>query len=119
MSALPDPIWPVVVLALIQLGDALLCIKPVAFIADCFERVHWPHRLWWVMPPIKLAAAAGLVAGVWVDYLGTATCLALVAYFIIAMAMHVRAHDVGRNLFLNAAGMLVVCTATGVYSFVL
>jgi len=77
----------------------------LTYLAGC--RVAW------------LAAAAGLVAGVWVDYLGTATCLALVAYFIIAMAMHVRAHDVGRNLFLNAAGMLVVCTATGVYSFVL
>lgn len=36
---------------------------------------------------------------------------ALVAYFLIAIGMHVRARDLGRNLFLNASGMLVICGA--------
>lgn len=55
-----DPWWPVVVLAVIQVGDAAL-------------------------------------------------------YFVIAIGMHVRARDFGRNLFANATGMLVLCTATLVY----
>ena len=63
MTALPDPVWPVVVLASIQIGDAALCIKPVACIAACFAAVQWPRRLWWSMPPLQRAAATGLVAG--------------------------------------------------------
>ncbi len=117
MTPLPDPQWPVVVLAVIQLVDAVLCIKPAAFIADCFRGVNWPQRLWWLMPPIKLAAAAGLVAGLWIPHLAALTCAALVAYFLCAVAAHVRARDYGRNLFLNATGMLVICIAVGVFCF--
>src|SRR5690606_28527057 len=70
MSALPDPVWPVLVLAVIQFGDGLLCLRPVAFVAACFEGVGFPRRWWWIMPPIKFAAAAGLIAGIWIPYLG-------------------------------------------------
>lgn len=119
MSAFPDPVWPVLVLALIQLGDGILCIKPVPFVAKCFEDVKFPRRLWWLTPPVKFAAAAGLVAGLWIPYLAAVTSVALVAYFVVAISMHIRARDFGRNLFLNATGMLVICVATTVYSFVL
>lgn len=118
MSALPDPIWPVLVLAVIQLGDGLLCLKPVAFIAACFDAVELPVRMRWVMSPIKFAATAGLVAGLWIPYLGAVTSVALVVYFVLAIAAHIRARDFGRNLFLNATGMLVICVATLLYSFV-
>jgi hypothetical protein len=117
MTALPDPVWPIVALAVVQIVDALLCLKPAAFIADCFTAVHWPRRLWWLMPPIKFAAAAGLILGLWVPYLAALTCAALVVYFLCAIAAHVRARDFGRNLFLNATGMLLLCVATGVYCF--
>lgn len=117
MSALPDPVWPVILLAVISFGDALLCLRPVAFIARCLEDVHWPRRYWWVLSPVKFAAAAGLVAGIWVPYLGLITSAALVLYFIVAIAMHIRARDFGRNLFVNATGMLVVCVFTLVVSF--
>ncbi|MBO0678339.1 DoxX family protein [Mycolicibacterium sp. S2-37] len=119
MAAFPDPQWPIVVLAVVQFVDALLCIKPAAFIADCFAAVHWPRRLWWLMPPIKFAASAGLVLGLWIPYLAALTCAALVVYFLCAIAAHVRARDLGRNLFLNATGMLALCVATGVYCFLL
>jgi hypothetical protein len=119
MSSLPAPIWPVIVLAIIQFGDALMCIKPMEFVATCFDDVHWPRRLWWVMAPIKFAAGAGLIVGIWVPYVGAVTSVALVAYFVVAIAMHIRARDFGRNLFLNATGMLVICVATTLYSFVL
>lgn len=117
MFAGPDPIWPVVVLAVIQAGDGAMCVKPLPFIVECFENVNWPRRLWWLMPVIKFAAAAGLVLGIWVPYLAAVTCAALVLYFVVAIGMHIAARDFGRNLFLNATGMLLICAATGVYSF--
>jgi len=117
MIALPHPIWPVILLAVISFGDALLCLGPVSFIARCFEDVGWPRRFWWVMSPIKFAAAAGLVAGIWVPYLGFVTTVALVLYFAMAITMHVRARDFGRNLFVNATGMLVLCVFTLIVSF--
>ena len=119
MTLLPEPVWPIVVLAVISLGDGLLCIKPAAFIAQCFEDVHLPRRYWWLTPPIKFAAAAGLVAGVWIPGLAALTTACLVLYFVVAIAMHIRARDFGRNLFVNAAGMLAICVATGVYCFLL
>ena len=117
MTALPDPIWPVTVLALIQFVDALMCIKPVGFVAQCFVGVNWPRKYWWIMSPIKFAAAAGLVAGLWIPYLGAVTCAALVLYFMVAIGMHIAARDFGRNLFVNATGMLLICVTTGVFCF--
>jgi hypothetical protein len=38
-----------------------------------------------------------------------------VGYFLAAITMHLRARDLGRNLFVNAIGMLVLCTATLVF----
>jgi hypothetical protein len=119
MSVLPDPIWPVVVLALIQVVDAAISHRPVAFVARCFEDVGFPRRWWWIFTPIKLASAAGLIAGLWIPYLGAITCVALVVYFVVAIGMHVAARDFGRNLFVNATGMLVICAATLLWSFVL
>ena len=114
---LPSPSWPVFVLAAISAADGVLCLKPAQFIALCFTRVGWPRRYWRLMPLIKFAATAGLVAGLWVPVFGILTTGCLVLYFLIAMAMHIRAHDFTRNLFLNAAGMLIICTATLGYCF--
>jgi hypothetical protein len=117
LNAFPDPVWPVLALAAIQVVDGLLCLKPVSFIAQCFDDVHWPRRLWWVMPPLKFTAAVGLLAGLWVPYLAALTCGALVVYFVVAIGMHVAARDFGRNLFVNATGMLAICIATGIACF--
>lgn len=114
---LPDPVWPVVVLAAIQLVDAALCLKPAAFIAQCLRNVHFPRRHWRWLSPLKLAAAMGLLAGLWIPYLGLVTAIALVLYFVVAVTMHVRARDLGRDLFLNAVGMLLICVAVLVFSF--
>ena len=48
---------------------------------------------------------------------GALTCAALVACFVPAVAAHVRARDLGRNLFVNATGMLVLSSATGLVGF--
>jgi hypothetical protein len=116
---LPDPVWPVLVLAVISFLDGLACIKPIAPIARCFTDVEFPRRLWWVFPVIKFAAAAGLVAGIWIPVLGLVTSIALVVYFLLAVGAHLRVRDLGRNLFVNATGMLVICVAVLVYSFLL
>lgn len=119
MSILPDPVWPVVVLALIQAVDGVLSYRPVVFVAKCFEDVRFPREWWWIATPIKAAAAAGLLAGIWVPYLGLITTVALVLYFVVAIGMHLRARDFGRNLFVNASGMLLLCIGTLVWSFLI
>lgn len=106
------PWWPVAALAVIQLADAVMCWRPMPFIAQCFSDVNFPERFWPVMTPLKLAAAAGLIVGVWWPPLAALTSGCLVAYFAVAVAMHILARDLGRNLFLNATGMLVICVAT-------
>lgn len=119
MSSLPAPVWPVVVLAAIQFGDGLLCLKPVAFVEQCFIDVGFPRRFWWVMAPIKFASAAGLVAGIWIPWLGLVTAACLVLFFVIAIGTHIRARDFGRNLFVNASGMLLLSTGTLLFSFLI
>ena len=113
----PDPWWPVVLLAVIQIGDAAMCFKPVSFITQCFTDVGMLRALWPVMPWIKVAATAGLVAGLWVPYVGALTSAALVVYFVLAVSAHVRARDFGRNLALNATGSLALCVAVFVFCF--
>jgi hypothetical protein len=117
VNATPDPVWPVLVLALIQLGDAALCVGPVAFVRQCLIDVRFPRRWWSVLAPLKVAAAAGLIAGLWIPYLGAVTSLALIAYFLVAISAHVRARDFGRVLFVNATGMLVLCVGVFGWSF--
>jgi hypothetical protein len=118
MRLIPDPAWPVVVLAAIQLVDGVLSIGPVEFVGKCFRDVNFPERWWWTVPIVKFAATAGLVAGLWLPGLGLVTSLALIPYFVVAITMHIRARDFGRNLFINATGMLVICVAVIVTSFV-
>lgn len=119
MLLIPDPVWPVVALAIISVGDGILCLKPAGFIARCFEDVGWPRRYWRMMAPIKFAAGAGLLAGIWIAGLGLLTTACLILYFVVAISMHIKARDFGRNLFLNASGMLLLCVATLLLSYVL
>ena len=111
-----SPWWPLAGLAAIQLVDAALCLKPVGFIAQCFRDVHFPEPLWPVAAPLKLAAAAGLLAGIWLEPVAVVTTSCLVAYFVIAVTMHILARDFGRNLFVNAIGMLALCVATLIFT---
>lgn len=104
-----EPWWPLAGLAAVQVGDAALCAKPVDFIRGCLLDVGLPRPFWPVLPLVKLAAAFGLVIGIWVPALRLLTCAALVCYFLLAVGAHLRARDFGRNLFVNATGMLALC----------
>jgi hypothetical protein len=110
-----EPWWPLAALAGMQAADAALCIRPPGFIRACLDGVRFPPRWRWVFAPIKAAAAAGLIAGIWYPPLAVLTCAALVLYFLLAVGAHVRARDWGVNLFVNASGMLVLCTAALVF----
>jgi hypothetical protein len=110
MNVLADPWWPVVVLALVQVVDAILCFQPVRFVEQCLDDAGCPL---WVRPwlsPVKAAAGGGLIAGLWISYLGTLTCIAVALYFAMAIGMHLKAHDIGRNLF-NATGIMATSIA--------
>ena len=107
-----EPWWPLAGLAAIQVLDAAFCVRPVPFVARCLEDVRLPRRWWRLLPPLKLAAAAGLVLGILLPPLALLTCGCLVAYFVVAIGMHLRARDIGRTLLVNATGMLVLCAAT-------
>lgn len=117
MTLVPDPVWPVVVLAGISFIDGVLCVRPARFIAECFRDVGWPRRWWRVMPVIKFAATVGLLAGIWIPVIGLVTSACLVVYFLTAIVFHIRAHDFGRNLFLNATVMLAICLTVLVWCF--
>ena len=62
-------------------------------VLDTAQRLDLPVSL---MVPFALllgSAAAGLLAGFAVPAIGTAAAAGLVAYFVIAVAAHLRAHD--------------------------
>ncbi|GAB7188758.1 hypothetical protein ATKI12_8589 [Kitasatospora sp. Ki12] len=107
-----QPWWPLAALAVIHLADAAMCLKPLGFIRDCLSDVGFPRRWWPLLPALKTVTAAGLLAGIRFTPLAVLTCAAVVCYFLTAVAMHIRARDLGRNLFLNATGMLVLSAAT-------
>ncbi len=102
---IPEPVWPAVVLAAVQLGDAVFCAIPLRFVTSCLDDVGLPPRYRPLLAPLKLAAAVGLVAGLWLDHLGALSALGLTAYFTLAVGAHVRARDLGRNAS-NAAVLL-------------
>ena len=79
------PWWPLAVLAFIQAGDAALCIKPARFIRQCFVDVRFPERYWWIVPPVKIAAAAGLITGIWFQPLAILTSAAMESAAILRM----------------------------------
>ncbi|HJE78216.1 MAG TPA: DoxX family protein, partial [Brevibacterium epidermidis] len=66
MTLLPEPVWPVIVLAVIVFGDGLLTFRPPRAIAACLDGVGFPREWWWVIAVVKFLAAAGLVTGIWI-----------------------------------------------------
>ena len=100
-----EPKRVVLALAGVQLVDAAFNAIPTQWLEDDLDHLGFPQDLRFVFPVIKGASAVGLVAGLRWHRLGRITSLALVAYFVVAMAFHARAKD--RLLrYSPAAGML-------------
>ena len=109
---IPDPVWAAMALAAFQFADAAFSRRPMKFVERCLEDVRFPRSCWWVFTPIKAATGVGLVAGLWVPYIGAITAGALVVYFVLAVGGHLRVADIGRNL-------LSATTLLGASAFVL
>jgi hypothetical protein len=76
-----------------------------------YRRVGVPEDKLNYLALILLAAAAGLVAGLFWEPLGIATTVGVVCYFLLAITAHVRHHDttnVPTPIALIAAAALVL-----------
>jgi DoxX-like protein len=107
----PDPWWPTALLAAALFGDAMLSLRPPAFIRQCLEGVNFPREWWWTLIVIKLLAAAGLAAGLRYAGVGVTANTAVVAYFVCAGYAHYRARYLKQEFWLNCLGMLALSTA--------
>jgi hypothetical protein len=110
---------PALVIALIvfQVGDAAACLGPLPFIERSLDRVGCPPPVRRVLPFVKLDSAIGLTIGLFVPIVGVVTVVALVAYFVVAIAFHVRSGDTAVNT-VPAIAMLVVVAVVGGLCFV-
>ncbi|THA68680.1 hypothetical protein E6P78_13570 [Streptomyces sp. A0958] len=118
LSELPSLIWPVVVLLVIQAGDAAMMLRPPRFIVDCLESVRLPRDWWWALTTAKAASVVGLLVGLWVPGVAMTTTAAIVVYFLAAAASHIRARALSSAFWVNCLGMLLLSLAVLVGSFV-
>ncbi|MFE9387931.1 DoxX family protein [Streptomyces sp. NPDC006784] len=118
LSELPSPVWPIVVLLVIQAADAAILLHPPKFIVDCLESVGFPRDWWWALSMAKAASVVGLTAGIWIPGVAMTTTAAVIVYFILAAAAHIRARALTTTFWVNCLGMLLLSVAVLVVSFV-
>ena len=95
--------WLILTLAVVLLGDALLMLRPPAFIVTCLTGVGFPREWWWALIVIKILAVIGVVC-----------------YFLCAVAAHVRSKFTGlAPAWLSCLTCLSLAVVTGVASFLL
>jgi hypothetical protein len=70
-----------------------------------------PLRLFPVLALLEIAGGVGLLAGIGLEPLGVTAGVCLVAYFIVAIASHVRRHDLVAGHVLPALVMLAISAA--------
>lgn len=100
------------VLAAAATGSGIATLTRQPMIVDTVAAVGFPTRYLWVLGALKLAAAAGLCAGLllWPP-LALAAAAGLVAYFAAAVGLHLRA---GRRDLLAPGIYLAVSIAAAV-----
>ena len=103
--------WLPSLLALVLAFDALISIRPPKFIRDCLGGVKFPREWWWALIVIKLLAAVGLVAGIWIPGVAVSANVGVIAYFLAAATAHIRARFFTSAFWLNCLGMLVLAVA--------
>ncbi|MEU6961298.1 DoxX family protein [Streptomyces chrestomyceticus] len=118
LSELPSPVWPVLILLVIQAGDAVMMVRPPKFIVGCLEGVRFPRDWWWVLTTAKAASVVGLAVGLRVPGVAMTTTAAIVVYFLAAGAAHIRARALNSAFWVNCLGMLLLSLAVLVVSFV-
>lgn len=87
-----------VLLALICLNSAVMKLRRnEQVVAVIGGTVGVPARYFPVLAALEIAGAAGIVLGLWAAPLGIAAAVGLVAYFVGAVAGHLRVRDL-KNL---------------------
>jgi len=80
-------------LAALLLATAIRKLTHAPAVVETYRRVGVPERRLNLLALVLAAGAAGLVVGLWWRPLGVAAAAGLVAYFVLAVAAHVRHHD--------------------------
>lgn len=119
MFLTPDLWWVPAILAFVLIGDAVMSLRPPKFIRDCLDGVAFPREWWWTLIVIKLLAATGLIAGIWIPGIALAANIGVIAYFLSAAVAHIRARFLGQAFWINCLGMLALSIAVLVLSFAL
>jgi hypothetical protein len=84
-----------------------------SFVTETAERLGISTSLMAPFGALLAAAAAGLLAGFAVPGLGTAAASGLIAYFVVAVSAHLRAHDFQLGWPLAYLALGVAALATG------
>ncbi len=92
MGALTSP-KTYVGLAAFQAVDAIACAAQVPPIKKSLDTVGCPDDVRRMLPPIKGAAAVGLLSVKWFPGLARLTAAMLTLYFALAVGAHVRVRD--------------------------
>ena len=83
-----------VLLAVICLNSAVMKLREnEQVVAIIGGTVGVPARYFPVLAALEIAGAVGIVAGLWAEPLGIAAAIGLVAYFVGAVAGHLRVRD--------------------------
>jgi hypothetical protein len=80
-------------LAALLLATAIRKLTHAQSVVETYRRVGVPEERLNLLALILAVGAVGLVVGLWWPALGVATAAGLVAYFVLAVVVHVRHHD--------------------------
>ena len=97
-------------LAAFQAVDAVACAAQIPPIKKSLDSIGCPENVRRVLPPVKAAAALGLLSVRWFPGLARLTTAMLTLYFTLAVGAHVRARDKVANA-LPAAAFLTTFAA--------
>jgi uncharacterized membrane protein YphA (DoxX/SURF4 family) len=83
-----------IVLAAMCVASATMKLKrDERSVAAINGTVGVPLRLFPALATLELAGAAGILIGLWLEPVGIAAAIGLVAYFVCAIVAHLRVHD--------------------------
>jgi hypothetical protein len=80
-------------LAAIQAGDAVACAVPIPPVKKVLDDLGIPEDLRPILPIAKAASAIGLLSVYRLPGLARLTTFMLTVYFVLAVALHVKAKD--------------------------
>ena len=96
------------VLATLLSAAAIRKLSHTDEVVASYRRAGVPEDKLTLLAVIRLAGAAGLIAGLFWTPIGLAAAIALILYFAVAIAFHIRATDMRRTPTPALFGLLAV-----------